>query len=46
MFTEFPFQFFKYYILRRHIFGGADGFAYATALSIGRWVRIFILMGW
>ena len=46
MFTECPFQFLKYYILRRHIFGGADGFAYATALSIGRWVRIFILMGW
>jgi glycosyltransferase involved in cell wall biosynthesis len=43
---EFPFQFFKYYILRRHIFGGADGFAYATALSIGRWARIFILKGW
>jgi hypothetical protein len=43
---EFPFQFFKYYILRRHIFGGADGFAYATALSMGRWARIFILRGW
>ena len=43
---EFPFQFFKYYILRRHIFGGADGFAYATALSLGRWARIFILRGW
>jgi glycosyltransferase involved in cell wall biosynthesis len=43
---EFPFQFFKYYILRRHIFGGADGFAYATALAIGRWARIFILRGW
>jgi glycosyltransferase involved in cell wall biosynthesis len=46
MFTEFPYQFFRYYILRRHIFGGADGFAYATALSIGRWARIFILKGW
>jgi len=43
---EFPFQFFKYYILRRHIFGGADGFAYATALAMGRWARIFILTGW
>ncbi len=43
---EFPFQFFKYYILRRHVFGGADGFAYATALSMGRWARIFILRGW
>jgi glycosyltransferase involved in cell wall biosynthesis len=43
---EFPFQFFKYYILRRHILGGADGFAYATALAMGRWARIFILRGW
>jgi glycosyltransferase involved in cell wall biosynthesis len=46
MWGEFPFQFFKYYIIRRHIFGGADGFAYATALAIGRWCRIFILRGW
>ncbi len=46
MWGEFPFQFFKYYILRRHIFGGADGFAYATALAMGRWARIFILRGW
>lgn len=44
--TELPYQFFRYYFLRRHIFGGADGFAYATALSIGRWARIFILKGW
>ena len=43
---EFPFQFFKYYLLRRHVFGGADGFAYATALAMGRWARIFILKGW
>ncbi|THD42145.1 MAG: glycosyltransferase family 2 protein [Bradyrhizobium sp.] len=43
---EFPFQFFRYYFLRRHIFGGADGFAYAVALSMGRWARIFILKGW
>jgi glycosyltransferase involved in cell wall biosynthesis len=45
-FVEFPFQFFKYYIIRRHIFGGADGFAYATALALGRWCRVFILSGW
>ena len=43
---EFPFQFFKYYILRRHIFGGMDGFAYASALALGRWARVFILMGY
>ncbi len=43
---EFPFQFFKYYLFRRHIFGGADGFVYAVALAQARWARIFILMGW
>jgi glycosyltransferase involved in cell wall biosynthesis len=45
-FVELPFQFFKYYIIRRHVFGGADGFAYAAALAIGRWCRVFILNGW
>jgi glycosyltransferase involved in cell wall biosynthesis len=44
--VELPFQFFKYYIIRRHIFGGVDGFAYASALAIGRWCRVFILSGW
>ncbi len=43
---EFPFQFVKYYILRRHIFGGADGFVYASAIAMGRWARVFMLMGW
>jgi glycosyltransferase involved in cell wall biosynthesis len=43
---EFPFQFVKYYVFRRHIFGGADGFVYAVALAMGRWARVFILMGW
>lgn len=43
---ELPYQFVKYYIFRRHIFGGADGFAYASALAMGRWARIFILKGW
>jgi len=43
---EFPFQFVKYYVFRRHIFGGADGFVYSAALAMGRWARIFILMGW
>jgi glycosyltransferase involved in cell wall biosynthesis len=46
MVFELPYQFVKYYICRRHIFGGADGFAYATALAMGRWARIFILAGW
>jgi len=43
---EFPFQFFKYYFIRRHVFGGFDGFVYSTTLAVGRWMRIFILMGW
>jgi len=43
---EFPYQFLKYYLFRRHIFGGADGFVYAAALAMGRWARVFILMGW
>ena len=43
---EFPFQFFKYYFVRGHVFGGADGFVYASALAMGRWARIFVLMGW
>jgi glycosyltransferase involved in cell wall biosynthesis len=43
---EFPFQFVKYYIFRRHIFGGGDGFVYSAALAMGRWARVFILMGW
>ena len=43
---EFPFQFFKYYIVRRHVFGGADGFVYAASLAMGRWARVFVLMGW
>jgi hypothetical protein len=43
---ELPFQFIKYYVIRRHIFGGADGFVYAAAIAMGRWARIFVLMGW
>jgi glycosyltransferase involved in cell wall biosynthesis len=43
---ELPLQFFRYYVLRRHMYGGAAGFAYAVALSIGRLSRLFILSGW
>jgi hypothetical protein len=43
---EFPYQFVKYYVFRRHIFGGADGFVYAASLAMGRWLRVFVLMGW
>ena len=43
---ELPYQFVKYYVFRRHIFGGADGFVYACALAVGRGARIFILREW
>ena len=46
MIFEFPFQFLKYYFIRRHIFGGCDGFVYAASLAMSRWMRIFILGGW
>lgn len=44
--VEFPFQFFRYYILRRHIFGGAYGLTLSLAMAFMRWMRLVILMGW
>ncbi|MDB5508806.1 MAG: glycosyltransferase family 2 protein [Hyphomicrobiales bacterium] len=46
VFFEFPFQFCKYYFLRRHVFGGRAGFVYATALAYSRWMRLMIRAGW
>lgn len=43
---EFPWQFFRYYILDRHIFGGMYGFAAATVVAFMRFMRIVILLGW
>lgn len=43
---EFPWQFFKYYILARHCFGGLYGFAAATVIAFMRWMRLVILLGW
>lgn len=43
---EGPFQFVRYYILRRHIFGGAYGFVLSVAMAFMRWMRLVILMGW
>ena len=43
---EFPWQFFKYYILARHCFGGLYGFAAATTIAFMRFMRIVILIGW
>ena len=39
---EIPFQFVKYYILRRHIFGGRAGFVYAVTFAFSRWLRLSI----
>lgn len=38
--TEGPAQFVKFWIFRRHIFGGWKGFAFAGIAAFGRWLRI------
>ena len=43
---EMPWQFFKYYFLRRYIFGGLYGFAAAIVVSFMRFMRLVILLGW
>ena len=43
---ELPFQFFKFYILRRHIFGGLYGFLFSVTVAFTRWLRICILAGY
>ncbi len=44
--TEFPWQFFRYYILNRHIFGGLYGFAVASTIGFMRFMRLVIMLGW
>jgi len=44
--VEFPFQFFRYYILARHCFGGLYGFAAAMTLAYMRFMRLIIMLGW
>ena len=43
---ELPFQFFRYYVLARHCFGGLYGFAAAVTIAFMRFMRLVILMGW
>lgn len=43
---EFPTQFFKFYILRRRIFGGFYGLALSLTEAFTRTLRVFILFGW
>ena len=40
LFAEFPFQFLKIYFLRRHVFGGIQGFIMAMIYSFSRFLRI------
>jgi glycosyltransferase involved in cell wall biosynthesis len=37
---EFPWSFFKFYVLRRYFLGGADGFTMAMVSAFGRFLRI------
>jgi glycosyltransferase involved in cell wall biosynthesis len=43
---ELPFQFFKYYVVRRHIFGGLYGLLFSVTVAFTRWLRICILAGY
>lgn len=43
---EYPWQFFRYYILARHCFGCLYGFAAASVIAFMRFMRIVILLGW
>ena len=44
--VEFPWQFLKFYILRRHIFGGFYGLALSLCVAFVRWLRLLILAGY
>ena len=41
---EFPFQFFRFYILARHCFGGLYGFAIAVTVAYMRFLRLILLL--
>ena len=44
--VEFPFQFLKYYFVRRHILGGGYGLVLSLVIAFMRWLRLLILLGW
>jgi glycosyltransferase involved in cell wall biosynthesis len=44
--VEFPWQFFRFWILNRHIFGGWYGFAVANVTAFMRFMRLVILLKW
>jgi glycosyltransferase involved in cell wall biosynthesis len=43
---ELPFQFFRFYILARHCFGGLYGFSIAVTVAYMRFLRLILLRGW
>ncbi len=43
---EFPWQFFRYYILARHCFGGFYGFTLSIVLAFMRFMRLVIFLGY
>ena len=43
---EFPLQFIKFYIIRKHVFGGAYGLVLSLVVAFMRWVRLLVLFGW
>ena len=43
---ELPWQFFRFWILNRHIFGGWYGFALSIVLAFMRFMRLVIMLKW
>lgn len=43
---EFPWQFFRFYVLNRHIFGGWYGFAVANVTAFMRFMRLVLMLKW
>ena len=43
---EFPWQFFRFWILNRHIFGGWYGFAVANVTAFMRFMRLVLMLKW
>ncbi|MBN9081667.1 MAG: hypothetical protein BGP04_11005 [Rhizobiales bacterium 62-17] len=46
VFTEIPWQFFKFYFVRGHVFGGFYGFILSVAVAFMRWTRVLVLLGY
>lgn len=44
--VEMPWQFFRFWILNRHIFGGWYGFALANVVAFMRFLRLALMLKW